>query len=242
MKTRTFGIWLLPIYAVVLLGFVMITLISNRAVTTIAESAEKSARHTVIIDAGHGGEDGGATSCTGILESKLNLDISLRLNDMMHLLGMQTLMIRDTDRSIYTTGETISQKKVSDLRERVRIINEANNALVVSIHQNTFPDGQYWGAQVFYPNTAGSRELAAILQNQLQTSLMPNNDRKCKPSKGVYLMEHIQCTGILLECGFLSNPQEEALLRDSKYQKSLCAVIASVCSQYLLQCQSEDIL
>ena len=225
----------------ILSGLVIIAGITNRVTAAISEHYIPDNHHTIIIDPGHGGEDGGATSCTGILESKFNLDIALRLNDMMHLLGIQTIMIRDTDRSVYTKGETIAQKKVSDLQERVRLINETQNAVVISIHQNTFPDGQYWGSQVFYPDTAGSRELATIMQNQLQTSLMPSNNRKSKLSSGVYLMEHIQCTGILLECGFLSNPEEEAKLRDGEYQKHLCAVIASVCCQYLSQ-QNEDIL
>lgn len=224
---------LTPIYALVLLGFIVVAGFSNHVVETIVELSSNENTSTVIIDPGHGGVDGGATSCTGVLESKINLDIALRLNDMMHLLGIDTVLIRDTDRSVYTQGETIAQKKASDLRERERIINRTSNALVISIHQNTFPDAQYWGPQVFYANTQGSRELAMLLQTTLQTGLTPNNDRKSKQAKGVYLMEHIKCTGILLECGFLSNPEEEARLRNEKYQKELCAVIASVFGQYL---------
>lgn len=238
MKRKRIITSLLPIYALTFLGIIMVAVASNSTIETIAEAELRKNRHTVIIDPGHGGEDGGATSCTGVLESKFNLDIALRLDDMMHLLGMETVMIRDTDRSVYTQGETIAQKKVFDLRERVRIINNTENAVVISIHQNTFPDGQYWGAQVFYPRTVGSKDLAAQLQNQLQVSLTPDNKRKIKQTNGVYLMEHIQCTGVLLECGFLSNPEEEARLRDGEYQKSLCAVIASVYSQYLCAAQN----
>ena len=224
---------LTPIYALVLSGFIVLTCFGDHAVTTMSELSSADDSHTVIIDPGHGGVDGGATSCTGVLESKFNLDIALRLNDMMHLLGMETVLIRDSDRSVYTQGETIAQKKVSDLRERERVINGTNNALVISIHQNIFPDAQYWGPQVFYANTDGSKELAVFLQSTLQKGLTPNNNRKSKQAKGVYLMEHIKCTGILLECGFLSNPEEEARLRNEKYQKELCAVIASVFGQYL---------
>ena len=224
---------LAPVYALVLAGFVVIASIGNRVVTTMTEFADRKSRHIVIIDPGHGGEDGGATSCTGILESKLNLDIAIRLNDMMHLLGADTIMIRQTDCSVYTYGETIAQKKVSDLRERVRVVNEVDSAVLVSIHQNTFPDEQYWGSQVFYSNTAGSKELAAKIQVQLQESLLPENNRKCKQAKGIYLMENIQCTGILLECGFISNPEEERRLRSDQYQKEMCAVIASVVVNFL---------
>ena len=233
---------LTPIYALVLIGFILISGVANRVISVVSLEPSLNCRHTIIIDPGHGGEDGGATSCTGVLESKFNLEIALRLDDMMHLLGLQTIMIRETDRSVYREGETIAQKKVSDLKERVRIINETDNALLLSIHQNTFPDGKYWGAQVFYGNTYGSKELAYMMQTQLQISLMPSNKRKAKPSSGVYLMENIHCTGILLECGFLSNHQEEAKLRDVEYQKQLSGVIASVYSQYLIKLQEQEVL
>lgn len=233
MHKKRDALSLMPIYAMVLCGFIMIALAGNRAVSTISDAVSDNRYTTVIIDPGHGGEDGGASSCTGMLESKLNLDISLKLNDIVHLLGYQTLLIRDTDRSVYTKGETLAQKKVSDLTERVRIVNEADSPLVVSIHQNTYPDSKYWGAQVFYPNTAGSKILAEKLQTQLRSNLMPDNNRMCKQASGVYLMEHIQCTGVLIECGFISNPEEEKRLRTEQYQRELCAIIASVLSEYL---------
>ena len=122
----------------------------SRTVTAIADSSPIPREHCIIIDPGHGGEDGGATSCTGIVESVYNLDISLRLNDLFHLLGYETKIIRTTDISVYTKGETIAQKKVSDLKERVRIANETENALLLSIHQNNYPDSRYSGIQVFY--------------------------------------------------------------------------------------------
>ena len=205
----------------------------SRAVSVISETLPFERRHCVVIDPGHGGEDGGATSCTGRLESEYNLAISRRLDDLLHLLGYRTRMTRTSDVSIYSTGDTIAQKKVSDLKERVRIVNETGNALLVSIHQNQFGDARYRGAQVFYANTEGSRELGHMLQTELVESLNPGSKRKCKPISSVYLMEHIQCTGILVECGFLSNPQEEALLRGMDYQKKLCCVIASALSRYL---------
>lgn len=241
MQKNRFVLSLTPAYALVLTGLIVLAGLLNRSATALSEITAIENRHTVVIDPGHGGEDGGATSCSGLLESKLNLDIALRLDDMMHLLGIKTTLTRDTDRSIHTKGETIAQKKASDLRERVRIINNTDKAVLISIHQNTFPDGRYWGSQVFYANTTSSKELAVLMQHQLQMSLMPSNNRKCKQASGIYLLEHIQCTGVLLECGFLSNAEEEARLRASAYQKDLCAVIASVCSQYLYQLK-EDVL
>lgn len=188
-------------------------------------------RNVIVIDAGHGGVDGGATSCTGKLESAYNLEISLRLRDLFHLLGYPTRMIRTTDTSIYTKGDTIASQKMSDLKERVRIVNESENNILISIHQNNFTDSRYSGAQVFYPNTEGSRELAERMQSALVQALNPGSNRKVKKAEGIYLMEHIERPGILVECGFLSNPEEEAKLNSPEYQKKLCCVIAVVTTE-----------
>ena len=142
-------------------------------------------------------------------------------------------MTRTSDVSIYTTGSTLAQKKVSDLKERVRIVNETGNALLVSIHQNQFSDSRYSGAQVFYAKTAGSKDLGQKLQAELVAALNPDSNRKSKPVSGVYLLENIPCAGVLVECGFLSNPQEEAMLRNTDYQKKLCCVLAAALHQYL---------
>lgn len=220
-------------YAVIILMFLVAVHWGNRVVTVMAESQPIERETCIIIDAGHGGIDGGATSCTGRLESAYNLEISMRLNDLFHLLGYDTRMIRTTDTSVYTKGETIAQQKVSDLKERVRIVNETENGLLLSIHQNNFSDGRYSGAQVFYAQTEGSEELAKLLQTALVESLNPGSNRKSKKSDGVYLMEHIERTGVLVECGFLSNPEEEARLRDPEYQRKLCCVIAATVSSFL---------
>ena len=205
----------------------------NRAITVISAGLPISRTHCIIIDAGHGGEDGGATSCTGKLESGYNLEISLRLNDLLHLLGYETYMIRTQDVSIYTKGETIAQKKISDLKERVRICNEREGAVLLSIHQNNFSDSRYSGAQVFYADTEGSQTLAKQMQQNLKSALNPGSKRDAKKACSIYLMEHIQCTGVLIECGFLSNTQEEAKLRDPASQKQLCCVIASTLCNFL---------
>lgn len=205
----------------------------SRTVTLIAEMAPVERKHCIVIDAGHGGEDGGATSCTGILESTYNLDISLRLNDLLQLMGYETQMIRTSDTSVYTRGDTIAQKKISDLKERVRIANECENAILISIHQNKFADSRYSGAQVFYSHTPGSKALAEQMQAALVKNLNPESRRQCKKSDGIYIMEHANPTAILIECGFLSNQQEEAKLRTKDYQQQLCCVIASTLSSYL---------
>lgn len=226
---------LIFLYFLTVAGLIAGIFWGNRAITVISENLKIERKHCIIIDAGHGGEDGGATSCTGKLESGYNLEIALRLNDLFHFLGYETKMIRTTDTSIYTKGETIAQKKVSDLKERVRICNERENAVLLSIHQNNFSDSRYSGAQVFYPATEGSELLAKNLQDAFKATLNPGSNRQTQKSEGVYLMEHIQCTGVLIECGFLSNPEEEAKLRSPEYQKQLCCIIVSSVSNYLDQ-------
>lgn len=233
MKIRKEIIYFIPLYIlcpVLLIGF---SLFVSKAVTVYFENQPFVFQCTFVIDAGHGGVDGGATSCTGVLESNINLQISLKLNDMMHLLGLNTIMIRTEDVSVYTSGTTIAAKKVSDLKERMRIINEQPGAVLLSIHQNYFTDSRYKGAQIFYGTHSNSRVFAEKMQHTFVDML--NTDRKAKKADGVYLMQHVNCPAILIECGFISNPIEESLLLNDEYQKKLCAVIASVCSQYSQQ-------
>ena len=223
-------IWL---YVVILGCFLGVVTLLNRAVTVYSESYPIQDPTCVIIDAGHGGEDGGATSCNGISESKTNLEIALKLEDLMHLLGVQTHMIRRTDCSVATSGNTISARKMSDLKERVRIINETNRSLLLSIHQNTYPDSIYHGAQVFYSKKSESEALAKKLQSAFVSTVNIGSNRKIKPANGIYLMDHINCTGVLIECGFISNPEEASLLNCREYQLKLCAVIAASVSQFV---------
>ena len=114
---------LAPLYLLVIAAFLGLTFLGDRAVTAMTETAPIERRRVFVIDAGHGGMDGGATSCTGVLESQINLEIALRLDDLMHLLGHETVMIRTTDKSVYTQGDTIAAQKVSDLKQRVKIVN-----------------------------------------------------------------------------------------------------------------------
>lgn len=230
MSLRKFTSVLL-FYILIVSVFLTAAYWGSAATTAIAHRIPLERHHTVIIDAGHGGVDGGATSCTGKLESAFNLEIALRLNDLMHLLGIHTKMVRTSDISVYTNGETIAAKKVSDLKARVRLVNETENALLLSIHQNTFSDSQYSGAQVFYGAKGEGQQLAEQLQTSLIQSVNPGSNRRCKRADGVYLMEHIEKTGVLIECGFLSNVEEEAKLRSDVYQKKLsCVIAATVCN------------
>ena len=222
-----------PLYLFAAVVCIFATLGANQAVTTIAENTPVDRSVTVIIDAGHGGEDGGATSCTGILESQINLQIALRLRDLCHLFGYKTCMIRTSDISVYTEGNTISAKKISDLRQRVRMVNETDDGILISIHQNTFPVGKYSGAQVFYNDRDGAKTLAERMQSAFAQTVNPGSNRKCKSADGIYLMEKVDRPGVLVECGFISNPEEEAKLRNAEYQQKLCCVIVCTLSSYL---------
>ena len=230
---RRFSWGIVCLYFVICSLFLLIAQLTNVCTTAVVHMRPVDRHHTIIIDAGHGGEDGGAISCTGRAESQYNLEISLRLMDLFHLIGYKTCMIRTEDVSIYKDGGSLAAKKVSDLKERVRITNEIENATLISIHQNTFPDSKYGGAQVFYGAKMESRLLAELLQRAFCETVNPNSHRKSKKADKIYLMEHINCTGILVECGFLSNPQEEMLLQTPDYQQKLVCVIAGTVSQFL---------
>ena len=182
----------------------------------------------LILDAGHGGEDGGAVSVTGVPESRVNLEIVQKLRDILALYGVDPVVLREEDVSLHDPeASTLREKKRSDLKNRVRAVEAVEGGTLLSIHQNSYPGSQYRGAQVFYAPTGGSRELAELLQTALREELQPDNDRQAKPiPESVYLMNHVSCPAVLVECGFLTNPEEEALLRDGGYQRQLAAVLA----------------
>ena len=182
----------------------------------------------LILDAGHGGEDGGAVSVTGVPESRVNLEIVQKLRDTLALYGVDPVVLREEDVSLHDPeASTLREKKRSDLKNRVRAVEAVEGGTLLSVHQNSYPGSRYRGAQVFYAPTEGSRELAERLQAALREDLQPDNDRQAKPiPESVYLMNHVSCPAVLVECGFLTNPEEEALLRDGGYQRQLAAVLA----------------
>ena len=230
------GVWVkfAPFYLLVVIFFLGIAHLGSNAVTVMNQQAPVQRDFRIVIDAGHGGIDGGATSCTGVLESQINLEIALRLENLFHLLGYDTVMIRRIDESVYTQGHTIAAQKVSDLKERVRICNETQGAVLISIHQNTYPDSRYYGAQVLYAKNNKSAALGQYMQTQLNEQLGSAGNRKCKQGSSLYLLENITCPGILIECGFLTNPEEESKLRSANYQKQICGVITTAVSRYLV--------
>ena len=181
----------------------------------------------LIIDPGHGGADGGAVSITGVHESEINLAIGLRLEALAALYGIPTEMTRRTAELDYPeSATTIRAKKVADTRARVELINSASNAVVVSIHQNTYDGPGASGPQVLFADTEGSEAFAEQMQAALTAGLSLERPRSpTRVPSGVYVMNHITPPAILVECGFLSNPEEEALLRAEAYQLRLAAIL-----------------
>ena len=228
---------MIPACLLSLLVVTAASLLASHSVTMLAPVFAEQAETPlpiVVVDPGHGGEDGGAVSLTGRRESEINLEIGLRVRDLLGFLGFPVVMTRQTDMSIHSPDAvTLSERKVSDLKNRVKLVGEQGSAVLLSIHQNIYSEGKYRGAQVFYGPSRGSRTLAEGLQGLFTTQLDPNNHRQAKEIQSIYLLNNIRCPGVLIECGFLSNPEEEALLQQNEYQKKLSAVICAGLWQYL---------
>lgn len=189
----------------------------------------------LIIDPGHGGLDGGASAADGTLESTINLEIALRTRALSMLLGIPVSMTRTQDSLDYPAdAHTIREKKVWDQKRRVELINSTENAVLLSIHQNRFPDSRPSGTQVLYARTAGSAEFGTLTHENLIACLCPENRRVAAPiSDTIYLMKHIKCPAILVECGFLSNPAEAAKLKRAEYQCEIALVLTASCCRFM---------
>lgn len=193
-----------------------------------------SGRPVLVLDAGHGGEDGGAVSLTGVPESQINLAIVQKLDLLLGLCGQSPVVLRQEDISLHDpSADTLREKKVSDLKNRVAMVEGTENGVLLSIHQNMFTNAKYHGAQVFYAPTQGSQKFAVHTQEVLRQTVDQTNERQAKPIPDtVYLMNHITRPAILVECGFLSNPEEEGKLRSEGYQLQLAAALTGAWLQY----------
>lgn len=188
----------------------------------------------VAIDPGHGGFDPGKVGVTGVLEKDINLAISFKVRKKLEKKGVQVIMTRMTDDAICSPEE--KNKKMADMRNRVEIINASNAAIAVSIHQNSFTDSSSKGAQVFY--YTGSKEgekLAKILQTSIREKIGDNNRRLEKANSDYYVLRKVSCPVVIVECGFLSNPGEEALLGEEDYQEKVADGIAAGILQFLVE-------
>lgn len=188
-----------------------------------------SIRPHIVLDPGHGGMDGGAIGCDGSVEKEINLEIGLLLRDLLGACGYDVTMTRDSDIDLGGGDGTVRSQKRADLAARLEIMEKDPDATVLMIHQNQFTQSKYHGAQMFYgPKDAASKLLAANLQGSIVSLLQPDNTREIKPATdNVWLL--MQCGNpiVLVECGFLSNPEECALLQDSTYQQQMAFAIAA---------------
>ncbi|MGN1133294.1 MAG: N-acetylmuramoyl-L-alanine amidase [Oscillospiraceae bacterium] len=202
---------------------------------TSAEVKNAVERPVLIIDAGHGGFDGGCVSINKKCEKDINLNILLSLRDIANIMGYDTVCTRESDVSIHDEGVkgALNQKK-SDMKNRLEIINSRENAIAVLIHQNQFTDSRYSGAQMFYsPKVEGSEELADIMQKRFVSNLQPDNKREIKQVKDeIYLLNNAKCPSVMVECGFLSNKEEADKLENPDYQKLVAFTVFSGVSEY----------
>lgn len=177
----------------------------------------------IIIDPGHGGVDPGAVSRTGVTEDDINLRIALKLRKLIEQSGGVALMIREDDSGLYSDGRTrIRDKKNEDLRARHELINNSGADIFISVHLNSFPQSQYYGAQSFYQKgDEEGKKIAELIQNELIEVIKNQNIRKAKSIDTVYILKNKKLPGALVECGFLSNSQEEKLLQEDKYQEKI---------------------
>lgn len=190
---------------------------------------------TVIIDAGHGGEDGGCEG-NGLIEKELNLDIALRVASLLREKGVNVVLTRETDVLLYDVNSDYQgKKKAQDVRKRLEIAANQDNPVLVSIHMNYFAQTQYSGLQVWYSRgNARSRILADMIQRQVKATLQPNNKRSIKEAtSSIFLLHNATFPAVLIECGFLSNPDEARALGNEDYRQKLAEVIFRSIMDYI---------
>ena len=185
--------------------------------------SDVSEKTMVIIDAGHGGEDCGAIGVGGVYEKDLNLSIATELGKMLSDNGITVVYTRLSDALLYTQEEDIyGIRKISDLKNRCKIAAEYQNAIFVSVHMNSYRSPSCSGLQVYYSEkNEDSYALASAVQLNVKNRLQNDNKRQIKPGKSMYVLENITNPAILIECGFLTNPEEAQKLSEKEYQKEL---------------------
>lgn len=224
--------------AIAVLLFCALTAIITQRVRLDRQAAEAIKRSdlqsVLVIDAGHGGLDGGASSADGTLESAVNLAVAQRLDFLARFFGFETVMTRTSNELDYPdSAVTVREKKNWDQKTRAELIASVQDAVLISIHQNIYPDPRPHGSQVLYGTARGSLELGELAHSLLIETLDPENRRVAEPiSDKIYLMRKAQCPAILVECGFLSNPQESGRLADGGYQTKLAMVLLASYMRY----------
>lgn len=214
--------WMVTMMSLLLLCSMV--LLSREAALYVSGKMAEKKDVTVVIDSGHGGNDPGKIAADGTYEKDINLAIALKLQQYLEAADITVIMTRTTDDGLYDPDA--SNKKVQDMKNRVALMEESDADLAVSIHQNSYSDSSIHGAQVFYYTTsAASKTLAETLQSALVSDLDPDNHRQAKANDSYYLLKKTTCPIVIVECGFLSNPGEAALLKSESYQDQVAWVL-----------------
>lgn len=202
---------------------------------SLVSASGKADMPILVIDAGHGGEDGGAVSLSGVYESEINLDIALKMAAISGLTGVEYTLTRESNEISYPdSAKTVSSRKKYDQKKRVEQINEISDAVLISVHQNFYPHKPPHGPQSFYAVNEGSDSLAELVQGAINFSVCPGNRRIAMPvAKDVFLFKNISCPAVLVECGFISNPEESELLGTEAYRLKIAAALTCAYLQYL---------
>lgn len=233
MKIKKF---IFPCVCFALLSAFVFLMISAALNIKVSVSSERvKSMPTIVIDAGHGGEDGGAVSESGVLEKDINLSIANDTSALFYLLGFDVTQTRKTDIALDNGEDTIRKRKVSDMKKRLEIFNSSKENTIISIHQNKFSESKYHGTQIFYsPNNPKSKQLADSIKYSVKSLLQPDNERECKKAdSGIYLLKNTNNPAVIVECGFISNWEECKNLLDSQYQKQMAySITAGFLSYY----------
>ena len=218
LNKKTIRIFVLSVFGIAL-GLSVIT-DRKEAVPTVSLPVSGK---TIVIDAGHGKPDEGAESSTGTTEAETNLKIALKIQNLLEQSGSSVVLTRSDENAIYDIdAKTLRQKKISDIHNRVKIGNESSADIFVSIHLNKIPQQQYDGWQTFYKaGSENGQKLAVSIQNNLNKAIQKENNRVAKTIDNIYIIKHVEIPIAIVECGFLSNPEEEKLLLQDEYQNKL---------------------
>lgn len=228
-KRSSLPLILTTLAAVLIVVAFVLTGFNGTTAPTAAEGTDGRKLTCVVIDAGHGGEDGGAISADGLYEKDVNLAVAFALRDLLEMNGIPVVMTRDEDVLLYDrNADYEGRKKVLDLAARKTVADNCGGCLFVSIHMNAFPQTQYSGMQVWYGTKDPLSETVAADIQKSALLLQPDNNRKIKAAgSNIYLLDNVTAPCVLVECGFLSNSHEASLLEDPNYQKALAFVIFS---------------
>lgn len=221
-------------FLIILSAMLYLTFMAN--FSAAEASSMPITQKTVIVDAGHGGDDGGAIGIDGTVEKDINLDIALKLEKVLKFYGFNVIMTRTQDVMTCDDGlDSLRKRKISDIHNRFELMRKNPDAIFISVHQNKFEDSSQHGTQVFYSgNDERSKELAEAIQTSVTLTLQRKNDRVVKKSgSGIYLLYHAKIPAVLVECGFISNSDEVKKLKDESYRMKLAILIADGLLKYL---------